>query len=64
MTETKTQWRFMWGHAMGDENGAQWRDTPPSQEEYAEWKEDFNGNVWVEFRYVTMTAPSRDFSYV
>lgn len=60
----RTQWRFMWRHAVGDENGAAWRDTPPSTEEIAEWHEDMAPlTVWVEKREIVEGTPVRDTSF-
>lgn len=57
----REQWRFMWCHAIGDENGAQWRDEPPTQEEIAEWLVDFRpGAVWIERRTILEGEPQRE----
>lgn len=56
----RAQWRFMWRHAVGDEMGATWRDTKPSDDEIAKWKVDFApGAVWLERRLVVEFPPER-----
>jgi hypothetical protein len=58
---TRQQWRIMWTHATGEENGAQWRDKRPERDELAEWLEDFNPlALRVETRVVHESAPDID----
>jgi hypothetical protein len=60
MLDGRWQWRFMFASAHPDIVGVQWRNEPPTQEEVAEWDEDFRpGAVWVERRWVTEGAPTR-----
>lgn len=60
MPNGRWQWRFMFASAHPDMLGVQWRDESPTQEEVAEWEEDFiPGAVWVEKRWITEGDPFR-----
>lgn len=56
----KDQWRYMWPQATGDEAGCQWRDEPPSYQDFDDWLDDFSeGHIWVEKRMVVECLPVR-----
>jgi hypothetical protein len=54
----------MWTHATGDENGAQWRNEPPTEDELREWCQDFQPlALRVETRTLIESAPEHDRSF-